>query len=140
MAKKKRKPPTSTGDTPVQFRPGHLLADLLDKFADEWQVSRNEAARRLTALAAHNLDARHHELLCEYAEKMYGANDFTDACQRVLSELQSADTARVKVEKQPMTEDERQFEIVNVVRTYALLHRDPENPEEEKQVVRVYRT
>lgn len=139
MAKKKRNSPaTSAGDMPVQFRPGHLLADLLDKFVGEWHISRNEVARRFTALAAHNLDSRHHNLICEYAERMYGANDFTDACQRVFIELQSADTARVKVDKPAMTEEERQLEVVSIVKTYALMHRDPENPEEEKQFVKVF--
>jgi len=37
-----------------------------------------------------------------------------------------------------MTEDERQDEIMNVVRVYALMHRDPEIPTEERQRVRVY--
>lgn len=138
MAKKRKPPVTAPSDSPIQYRPGHLLADLLDKFAGDWQVSVNEASRRLAALAAHQLDARHHDLVREYAEKMYGTNDFVDACQRISIELQAADTARIKVGAQRMAEEERQAEIVNIVRVYAMMHRDPEEPEKEQVRVRIF--
>lgn len=141
MAKKKsKKPATPSGDVPVQYRPGHLLGDLLDKLSSDWGVSRNETAKRLSALAAHDLDARHHDLICEYAEKMYGQNDFIEACQRVHIELQSADTERVSRGHAAMTEDQRQEHIEQVVRVFAVMYRNPEQPEEEEQRIQIFRT
>lgn len=53
MAKKKK----PKADSPIQFRPGRCLDAPLRKFAKEYNLTLNEAARRLVMLALHGLGA-----------------------------------------------------------------------------------
>lgn len=131
MGKRKSSTPV---DPPIQFRPGKSLLGLIEEYAQRWQLSPNETAKHLVALAISGFDVRHRELVEELRQRMYGAPDFFEACQRLAVELQGYETGREK----RMTEDERSEAIEKIVRHYVLLHRDPENPTEERAVVRIY--
>ncbi|WP_254511402.1 hypothetical protein [Anatilimnocola floriformis] len=89
MAKKRpKKEPIEA----IQFRPGGKLGELINEFAGIWRISRGEAAKRLTALAAHKLDLEFAASVQDLAGCLYGAENFVDACQMVcvmLNEVES---------------------------------------------------
>ena len=136
--KEKEKQPAG-GDVPVQFRPGHLLADLLDECSQRWGVTRNEAAKRLAVLAACELDARHHDHVCELAEALPGQPDFIQACERLLGELQTIERTRASLEQGVLDENERQEEIRQIVHLHSA-YRSETVDETKKIRVREHRT
>ena len=136
--KDKEKQPAS-GDLPVQFRPGHLLADLLDERSQQWGVTRNEAAKRLAVLAACELDARHHDLVCELAEVLPGQPDFIQACDRLLGELHTIERTRASLEQGVLDENARQEEIRQIVDLHSAYRGDTVD-ETKKIRVREHRT
>lgn len=122
----------------VQFRPGPLLGAVLAIVAAKWKVTTNEAARRLAALAAFELDTRHYDAVRKVADTMIGAPDFVDACQRIQVELATTNRVRNESGHSPLTEEERQERIrsfVQVLDQYEL----PEEQDEKKVSIKQYR-
>ena len=115
MATKKNRKKATASDSPVQFRPGSLLAALLADVAAKWSLSRNEAARRLAAMALYELDIRHYDLIAEVAKQMVGDRDFADSCERIHIELAATNRARQQTGQLALTEIERQEHIQSVV-------------------------
>ncbi len=68
-----------SGET-IQFRPGEQLGVLLAEFATEFQLSRNEAARRLVNLAIRGLPIEIYPYIAELQNLMLESGDFGDAC------------------------------------------------------------
>lgn len=137
---KSRSQPSSAAAPPVQFRPSPELGDALKQFASSWATSRNEAARRLCCLAAFGFSQRHHDLVMAYSERRLGGGDFGRAAREMCIELQAWDTARCEEGKLPMTEDQREEVTVKIAESYVVYHRDPQEPEKEKQRVQVHVT
>jgi hypothetical protein len=129
----KAKPEKSTpsADVPVQYRPGPVLADLLDHLAGQWAVSRNEAAKRLAALAACQLDCRHADLVQTFAETLPGEPDFVHTCERLRAELLVIERTRKSLKQASMNEVERQEQLRQLVNVYVQQrqYRDVEEPE-----------
>ena len=133
----KSKPQKSTpADVPVQYRPGPVLADLLDGLAGQWGVSRNEAGKRLAVLAACQLDCRHAELVRQFAATLPGEPDFVTACERLLAEFQVVERTRKSLKQASMDEEHRQEELRQIVNNYVQQrqYRDVEEPEKAPRV------
>ncbi len=137
--KSKPKKSTASADVPVQYRPGSVLADLLDGLAGQWGVSRNEAGKRLAALAACQLDCRHAGLVQQFAETLPGEPDFVTACERLLAEFQAGERARKSLHKPEKNEQERQDEIKQIVQVYVQQRQYRDQEEPEKPRVREFR-
>lgn len=68
----------------VQFRPGEQLGQQLDSFAGAFQLSRNEAARRLVHLAIRRIPIDLYPLIAELQSLMTEPCDFADACHELV--------------------------------------------------------
>jgi len=128
----KVKKSTPSGDVPIQFRPGPLLADLLDRLADQWGVSRNEVSKRLAALAACPLDCRHADLVQKFAGTLPGEPCFVTACERLLGELRVVERMRKSANQGELDENGLQQELQQIVQAYVQQRQyccDTEEPE-----------
>ena len=85
-----------SGET-IQFRPGEPLGVLLAEFAAEFQLSRNEAARRLVNLAIRGLPIEIYPYIAELQDLMVESGDFGDACHEfvVAMNIGASGTTRV---------------------------------------------
>jgi hypothetical protein len=129
MSKKKKTPPPSRPDSPIQYRPGHLLFDQIAVTAKKLGLSRSECARRLAALAVNQLDIRHYETVCQMAAKGLGPADFFDACDRIRSGLESVESVLKSAGKPLLDETQRQEEIMRIAgRHVAVRPPDYERP------------
>lgn len=108
MPKKAKKPPR---EAPVQFRPENELTGRLDALAQLNQISRNEAARRLTILALYELDVRHFDSMSRLAALMGGPPSFRPLCEQVARAVDHAETGRKSAGREALSEDERQHLI-----------------------------
>ena len=134
---KKTKPQTPSGDVPIQFRPGPVLAALLDALATQWDVTRNEIAKRLAALAACELDGRQYGLVQQFCQQLPGEPDFVTACERLHGELQAVERTRKSLKQPALSEDERLKEIHQIVLVYSrpqYLDAEGDEQEENKRV------
>jgi len=129
--KSKPQKSTPTADVPIQYRPGPILADLLDSLAGEWEVSRNEVAKRLAALAACQLDCRHADLVQQFAGTLPGEPDFVTACERLLAEHLVTERTRKSLKQPAINEEARQEQLRQIVNFYVQQRQyvDVEEPE-----------
>ena len=134
MARKKSSrdiPPEET----VHFRPGELLGRLIGRFGDEHGLSRGEAARRLTSLAARGLTIDVHDEIVELST--YANCDFDSAAQTVLVEIAAGDAERAKAKKRPQNVREREEVVSLVLQRYHSAYYSTLSEEEEKRKARV---
>lgn len=72
---------------PMQYRAGNPLESSIQAFAAIWNISNHQAARRLTSLAAYDLDLRFYSVVMRVAKtfNLYHRSrvDFPRACQEV---------------------------------------------------------
>jgi hypothetical protein len=122
---------------PVQFRPGPLLGGWLADRATAWQVNENEAAKRLTCLAACRLDADFHKLLAQLAVAMTAGGsqpDFVLACSQIRTEIESVNRTREGLGSQPLNEAETLTLITRSVREAERRKRMRQSQAEQQQV------
>ncbi|GAG04992.1 unnamed protein product [marine sediment metagenome] len=117
MAKKKPKRPLPSSSRPaaIQFRPTDSLADKLAAIATESGVTTNEAARRLTILATHQLDVRH---LAATSALATATDNFDRAAYAVHAAVDAENTKRLK-KGLPTLDDDRQQLIDGVAQRLA---------------------
>jgi hypothetical protein len=127
----------SVADAAIQFRPGKVLGGLIEAKSIEWGLSRNETARRLTALAANGLDFRDHQAAAEMAEAMYPGADVADAANRISIELLAVEATRHSLGQPSLDEGQRRKEIAEIVQRCVLLAVPFEEPEQESRRVRI---
>jgi hypothetical protein len=114
MAKKR---PAKQPNEAIQFRPGGKLGELIDEFAGIWSTSRGEAAKRLTALAAHKLDLEFAPSVQELAGYFYGGEDFVDACHMVYVWLLDVESVPRNQQLQIVRERIEQYRVMRGIQT-----------------------
>jgi hypothetical protein len=77
-------------DAMIHFRPGESFGRLLSQFAQSWDVSKNEAARRLALMSAFGLGADLYPDIAAAAQQLGGSRSFEQACQHLRGVLDGA--------------------------------------------------
>lgn len=93
----------------IQFRSG-LLERSIAEFAGLWNLTPNETAKRLTALAATRLDVDQYEMLDSLSQALAGPSsrlDFVKACHQVRIALDAANRARQEMGMEPLEGEEQ---------------------------------
>jgi len=90
----------------IQFR-SILLERRIAEYASLWDLTPNETAKRLTALAAAGLKADHYGMLASLADALGGPSSFVKACHEVRIALDAANRAREGMGMGPLEGDER---------------------------------
>jgi hypothetical protein len=111
-----RSKPTSTPkrrESPIQFRPGTELGQLVTEFSAANRLSDPEACRCLIALAVTGMDGRYYRLLRQFADGAEGGKDFVRACVHVKTML---DGAAITGGQEVLNEPRRTDLIVRIVR------------------------
>ena len=122
-------------NAPIQFRPGGSLARLLGEHALRWRISENEAARRLTALAACQLDASYHDMVVEMERQLGGLHAFEDACANSITALESANRTRVGLGTTALDDSGRRKFVVETVRQFLRVRRQRAEEQEAEQQI-----
>ena len=96
---------------PIQFRPSDPLKRWIAEYARSWQVTDNEAAKRLTALAASQLDIDQYPLMESLSEALCGPaasrTNFARACEQIKIAVDAANRAREEMGEEPLEHEER---------------------------------
>jgi hypothetical protein len=90
MPRPKRSGVPGRRESPIQFRPGTELGQLVTEFSEANRLSDPEACRCLIALAVAGMDGRHYGLIRRFADGLGGAQEFVRACVRVKTMLDGA--------------------------------------------------
>jgi hypothetical protein len=85
-------------ESPIVFRPGPELKDLVTSFASRHRVSINEAFKFLSALAVVGLDVRCYDLIAHIGALLTGPNKFVRAAHYVNSALLGAAQIRGSIQ------------------------------------------
>ena len=85
-----RKQQSQVRESPIQFRPGAELGQLVASLAAKYGLQTPEACRMLIALAVTEMDSRFFGLMQQMAVAMGGENAFLHACVHVHTALQGA--------------------------------------------------
>lgn len=95
----------------TQFRPGQAMGRWIAEYADVWQLTENETAKRLTAMAATRFDAGQYPLLLSLTDAMGASEghrpDFVRACEQVKTAVDAANRTRQELGKKAMGHEER---------------------------------
>jgi hypothetical protein len=114
---RRSKPDRLDPDAMIHYRPGETFGRLLARFAEDWQVTRNEAARRLALMSAYGLPADMYDLVARATEQLGGPKGFEQACHHLRGVLDGALMDRKQRKHPPMTADESRDAIEEAVRT-----------------------
>lgn len=90
MPRPKKASSTPRRESPIQFRPGTELGQLVTDFSRSQGLKEGEACRRLIALAVTGMDGRYYPLIRQFAEGAGPARDFVRACAQVKSMVDGA--------------------------------------------------
>jgi hypothetical protein len=91
---------------PIQFRPSEPLERWITTYAGLWNVTDNEAARRLATLGATHLTVDQYPLLATLAGTA-SRPDFVRACEQVKIAVDAADRTREELGEKPLAHEER---------------------------------
>src|SRR5262245_49791971 len=95
----------------IQFR-NNLLEPRIAKYAETWKVTANEAAKRLTALAANRLDVDQYPKLLSLSELLSSPSssklNFVKACHEVRIAIDAANQARKDMGLEPLEGQDRE--------------------------------
>src|SRR5689334_19135675 len=86
----------------VQFRPSDPLHNWINGYASTWNVTANEASKRLVAMAAGGFGVEQHNKLLELSRALCpskGRPDFVRGCEQVKVALDAANRTRVELGK-----------------------------------------
>jgi len=89
----KKEKASAPNDT-VIYRPGEAFGKVLSGICGEWQLSRNEAGKRLAVLAAFHFTRGDYAAIAKLADATGGSQDFVQACQQLRVAVDSANRAR----------------------------------------------
>lgn len=90
----------------IQFR-STLLERRIAEYASLWDLTPNETAKRMTALAAAGLNAGQYGMLASFSQALGGPSSFVKACHEVRIALDAANRAREEMGLEPLEDDER---------------------------------
>ena len=138
MPKKKPAKEIPAGET-LHFRPGPALGTLLAKFADEQQLSRGEAAKRLLGLAVRGLTIQCYGVIAELANCIYANGDFDQACDQVFVAVVNDDERTQKAGQKPLDEEDKLRVAREVVRQYRIARGLDEPAEQQRQILYEHR-
>ena len=103
---------TRSQPAPIQFRPSEPLAEWIVQRSLEWQVTPNEAAKRLAAIAASCTDLEYFYgklvNLAEAGKNPRGARpDFVRSCEQLKLAIDFTNRTREELGKPSLSQDER---------------------------------
>jgi len=111
--------PHTSYQAPIQFRPSDSLQRWIAEYAGTWEVTENEAAKRLAAVAASRLNVEYYPLLVSLSEALSGPfesrTDFLRACNQVKIALDGANRARQEMGKKPLVYEEQAKFIQKII-------------------------
>lgn len=110
---------------PIQFRLTDPLQRWITSYSTRWNVSPNDTAKRLVAMAANGLDVEQYSSLVSLSQALSSPakakGDFVRACEHVKVAMDSANRTRQEMGKGPMSSEEReafiQKTIENIVKS-----------------------
>jgi len=140
MAKQKKAAKKSDPDLEmIHFRPGAELGKLIGEFALEADVSRGEAAKRLTALAIRGFDVEFYDAALRLLQYLYGTPSFDEACDHLhVAVVQEAATANVDVADLPREQKLRAAD--ELVAHYRLMRGFEDEVKEKRVSIKLYRS
>jgi hypothetical protein len=130
--------------SPIQFRPGPVLGVWLVEFAVAWELSENEAAKRLACLAACGLDTDNYPLLAKLAAALLPPHDdrpdFARACDHVHTTVATANRTRESLGSPPMTAPETLALVRRTVEDAVRVEQARRRRVQQRQTVKARRT
>lgn len=101
----------------IQFRPSDPLHHWINGYATTWNVTANEASKRLVALAAGGFGVDQHDKLLKLSKVLSakGRPDFVRGCEQVKVALDAANRTRLELGKKALSREEREMFIQTMV-------------------------
>lgn len=128
MPKKKRPSKIDANET-IHFRPGRWLGEEVAAYAEAWEVSRGEAAKRMAELTICGLALDSHEMIDEISELT--SESFGKVLQHVYTEVRR----REAVENDVFDPARRKQVVAEVLEGYRLMH-GKSSPDEQQRHIR----
>ena len=102
----------------IVFRPGAELGKTLGELATQWIVSRGEAAKRLVALAIHELDLGYVVHINALMDLAYGGVTFDGACHQlhVVIDEKQKDKSKLLTDVERLSAVQQHIEMLRMMR------------------------
>src|SRR5580765_5960720 len=101
-------------ESPIQYRPGEAFCRVLADLSQQWQITRNDGAKRLALLAAFSMDIRHYADVAKLADLIGGIHGFEAACRQIFTAIETEICTRNKLRQKVLDENDR-FKLIQQI-------------------------
>lgn len=138
MAKKKKSSKSNSHVEMIHFRPGRELGELISELAKESQISRGEAAKRMTGLAIRGLDSEIYQYAEELTQYLYGAASFDEACHHIAVAIHKS-AADAGIEPQDMHREDQLHHVRELLEHHRIISGVTEKAKEQRISIKLIR-